>query len=112
MLQLMLLRRKLQNLFEECSSETYELPALPHLEEADDDGEGHEEVDDGVGDIDDEDSDEVEVLLVDQGKVEDESDRQGHQGKQPCKNTMNTNLQKNLSEKPRAVWKQGVLYRF
>jgi hypothetical protein len=85
---------------------------LPHLEEADDDGEGHEEVDDGVGDIDDEDGDEVEVLLVDQGEVEDESDREGHQGEQPCKNTMNTNLQKSLSEKPRAVWKQGVLYRF
>ncbi len=61
---------------------------MPHLEEADDDGEGHEEVDDGVGDIDDEDGDEVEVLLVDQGEVEDESDRQGHQGKKPCKNNM------------------------
>jgi hypothetical protein len=67
---------------------------LPHLEEADDDGEGHEEVDDGVGDIDDEDGDEVKVLLVDQGEVEDESDGEGHQGKQPCKDTMNTNLQK------------------
>jgi hypothetical protein len=67
---------------------------LPHLEEADDDGEGHEEVDDGVGDIDDEDGDEVEVLLVDQGEVEDESDRQGHQGKQPCKNNRNTRFKK------------------
>jgi hypothetical protein len=77
---------------------------LPHLEEADDDGECHEEVDDGVGDIDDEDGDEVEVLLVYQGEVEDESNREGNQGKQPCKITMNTNLQK----KYRSVWKPGV----
>ena len=52
------------------------------MEEAEDDGKGHEEVDDGVVDIDDEDGNEVEVLLVHQGKVEDQGDGQGYQSEQ------------------------------
>lgn len=56
---------------------------LNFLEKSDNDGKRHEEVDDGVRDVDDEDGDEVEVLLVDERKVEDEGDGESDQ----CKET-------------------------
>jgi hypothetical protein len=56
--------------------------SLPDLKEAHNDGECHEEVDDGIGYVDDQHGNQVEALLVDQGKVQDQRDRQGHQRKQ------------------------------
>lgn len=52
------------------------------LDEADADGDDHDDVDEGVGDVEDEDGDEVVAGLADQGEVEDEGDGEGDQAEQ------------------------------
>ena len=55
---------------------------ISNLDEADDDGNDHESVDDGVADVDDEHGDQMKVFLVDEGKVENEGDGERHQSQQ------------------------------
>ena len=54
----------------------------PGLDEADADGDDHDDVDESVGDVEDEDCDEVVAGLADEGEVEDEGDGEGDEAEE------------------------------
>ena len=55
------------------------------MKEADDHGDNHHGVDDGVRDVVGQDGEEPQLVLIDQGKVQDENDGRRHQTKQADK---------------------------
>ena len=55
---------------------------VPDLNKPNDGGDDHGQVDDGVGDVDDQDCNELILDLTDQGEVEDEGDGESDQGEQ------------------------------
>ena len=54
----------------------------PDLSEAYDGGQDHDDVDDGVRDVDEEHRDQLILCLADQREVKDQCDGEGDQGKQ------------------------------